>query len=220
MSKKIISFSLWGKNPKYTIGAIKNSQLSKTIYPDWKCRFYCANDVPEKILQSLSQDSEVIKTGKSGNWKFTTERLLAIDDAEIVIFRDTDSRLNLREKAAVDAWLQGNKTIHVMRDHPYHGGFPILAGMWGLKKKGFKMSMASLLSLYSNSEQYHYDQIFLRDYIWRFFSEDVCCHDEIFIKNDFPTVRNGLEFVGEVFDEQDNNVTEHTLALKNYLEKQ
>ena len=121
MSKKIISFSLWGKNPKYTIGAIKNSQLSKTIYPDWKCRFYCANDVPEKILQSLSQDSEVIKTGKSGNWKFTTERLLAIDDAEIVIFRDTDSRLNLREKAAVDAWLQGNKTIHVMRDHPYHG---------------------------------------------------------------------------------------------------
>ena len=82
------------------------------------------------------------------------------------------------------------------------------------------MSMASLLSLYSNSEQYHYDQIFLRDYIWKFFSEDVCCHDAIFIKNSFPTDRNGLQFVGEVFDEQDNNVTEHTLALKNYLEKQ
>lgn len=219
MSKKIISFSLWGKNPKYTIGAIKNSQLSKTIYPDWNCRFYCANDVPENILQSLSQDSEVIKTGKNGNWKFTTERLLAIDDAEVVIFRDTDSRLNLREKAAVDAWLCGDKTIHVMRDHPYHGGFPILAGMWGIKKKNFNMSMASLLSLYSNSEQYHYDQIFLRDYIWRFFEKDCLIHDEFFVKNNFPTVRDGLQFVGEVFDEQDNNVAEHTLVLKQHLEK-
>ena len=28
MSKKIISFSLWGANKKYTIGAIKNVELA------------------------------------------------------------------------------------------------------------------------------------------------------------------------------------------------
>jgi len=33
--KKIISFSLWGDNPVYTQGAIRNAELAKEIYPDW-----------------------------------------------------------------------------------------------------------------------------------------------------------------------------------------
>ena len=37
--KKIIAFSLWGDQPKYTVGAIKNADLAKEIYPDWTCRF-------------------------------------------------------------------------------------------------------------------------------------------------------------------------------------
>ena len=49
--KKIISFSLWGDNPKYTIGAINNAKLSQSIYPDWICRFYCGKSVPEEILK-------------------------------------------------------------------------------------------------------------------------------------------------------------------------
>ena len=38
--KKIISFCLWGNDPKYTVGALRNAELAKTIYPDWKTRFY------------------------------------------------------------------------------------------------------------------------------------------------------------------------------------
>ena len=33
--KKVISFSLWGKNPTYTIGAIKNAELASQFYPDF-----------------------------------------------------------------------------------------------------------------------------------------------------------------------------------------
>jgi len=216
--KKIISFSLWGDKPKYTIGAIKNAKLSKTIYPDWTCRFYCANDVPRKILKELDKISEVILCKKPGNWKFTTERFLAIEDnVESVIFRDTDSRLNFREKKAVEEWLISDKTIHIMKDHPYHGGFPILAGMWGIKKSSFNMSMSKLLKLYSNDEQYHYDQIFLRDYIWRFFDKDCLIHDEFFKKNAFPTAREKYEFVGQVFDEYDNTVESHLKALREVI---
>jgi len=36
--KKIISFSLWGDNPIYTQGAIRNAELAKEVYPDWVCR--------------------------------------------------------------------------------------------------------------------------------------------------------------------------------------
>ncbi len=35
--KRVISYSLWGDNPKYTIGAIKNAELALTYYPDFEC---------------------------------------------------------------------------------------------------------------------------------------------------------------------------------------
>ena len=38
---KVISFSLWGDNPKYTIGAMRKAELAATWYKGWKCRFYC-----------------------------------------------------------------------------------------------------------------------------------------------------------------------------------
>ncbi len=216
---KIISFCLWGNNPKYTIGAIKNAQLAKQIYPEWTCRFYITPDVDNKIVEKLQENSQVIIVSQQGNWKFTTERFKAIDDnnCEAVIFRDCDSRLGIREASAVDEWIKSNKTLHIMKDHPYHGGFPILAGMWGLKKDNFSFNMNSLLKLYINNEQYHYDQIFLNNYIWKYFSDDCLIHDEFFVKNNFPTKRNNLEFVGEVFDENDNSTKEHSDILNNYL---
>ncbi len=53
MNKKLISFCLWGDNPKYTIGAVRNAILAKTIYPDWICRYYIGKSVPENIVTEL-----------------------------------------------------------------------------------------------------------------------------------------------------------------------
>lgn len=205
---KIIAFSLWGNNPKYTVGAIKNAKLAKEIYPGWICRFYCANDVPNPIIFQLEDmdNVEVVQTDKSGSWKFTTERFLAFDSENLdaVIFRDADSRLNAREREAVAAWLQSNRSLHIMKDHPYHGGFPILAGMWGLKPNGTKGCMESLLKKYNNAEQYHYDQIFLRNFIWPLYVEDFIAHDEFFLKQPFPSKREGLNYVGKPFNADDS----------------
>jgi len=38
--KKVISFSLWGDNPTYNIGAIKNAKLALDYYPDFECWFW------------------------------------------------------------------------------------------------------------------------------------------------------------------------------------
>ena len=46
--KKIISFSLWGDNPKYTIGAIRNAELTPM---GWISRFYCGLSVPTEIVE-------------------------------------------------------------------------------------------------------------------------------------------------------------------------
>ena len=50
----------------------------------------------------------------------------------ILIVRDTDSRLNMKEKIAIDNWLNSDKDFHILRDHPWHVT-RILAGLWGVK---------------------------------------------------------------------------------------
>ena len=66
---KVISFCLWGNNPKYTVGAIRNAELAMAIYPGWTCRFYVANDVPNTILFNLEifDNVEIVKMNRPGD---------------------------------------------------------------------------------------------------------------------------------------------------------
>lgn len=219
---KIISYCLWGENPKYTIGAIRNAQLAQKYFPDWKCWFYCADCVPKNITKQLSSmDNVLLKpVEESGGWKFTINRFLPFsENVERVISRDTDSRFSEREVSAINEWIKSDKDAHIMRDHPYHGGFPMLAGMIGIKG-GVIKNMKALLSLYKNKEQYHYDQIFLANFIYPLVEDSVLIHDEFFEKNPFPLKRDGLNFVGQVFDENDQPITEHQLILEKAIKNE
>jgi hypothetical protein len=60
-------------------------------------------------------------TGSSINSKMSWRFLVAADtDVERYVVRDIDSRLSLREQAAVDEWIESQKKSHVMRDHSSH----------------------------------------------------------------------------------------------------
>lgn len=218
--KKLISFSLWGNNLKYCIGAIRNAELASIIYPDWTCRFYCHKDVPQEIIHSLinKSNTEVFILKKEADWKFAAVRFLAISDFsyDYIIFRDTDSRLNLREKYAVDEWINSGKTLHIMKDHVAHAIFPIFAGMFGMKGKVVS-NIDEALNSFNEREHYNYDQRFLQNCVFPFFANDYCLHDEIFNNNPFPTPRIDYEFVGEVFDENDIRNEEHRASLISYL---
>ena len=219
--RKLIAFSLWGDNPKYCIGAIKNSQLRSEYYQDWICKFYIHENVPINYINQLREidNVEIVICSSHPDWKFTTERFNAIDEGDVshVIFRDTDSRLNQREADAVNQWIKEDKAIHIMKDHPYHGSFPILAGMWGINKNKFPYNMRDSLKSYESRKietQYHYDQIFLASYIWPNFYNDSTIHDEFFLKKLFPSKRIENQFIGQSFDEYDNTSIEHIKALK------
>ena len=131
---------MWGNNPKYTIGAIKNAQLLNTIYPGWIAWFYCGNSVPEEIVEYLnsSENCEVFRMNEPGNWMGTFWRFYpaSIEEVDVMLSRDCDSRLNKREKLAVDEWLKSDKNFHIMRDHPWHNT-EILAGLWGGGKRQY-----------------------------------------------------------------------------------
>lgn len=208
--KKLITFSLWGDNPKYTIGAIRNAELAEKIYPGWICRFYIGKSVPKEIVDSLQSkvNVEIIHMNEFGNWSGMFWRFYPAGESEVevMVSRDTDSRLNEREKVAVDEWLNSDKGFHIMRDHPGHGT-EILGGMWGVKG-GVLPNIKEQIENYTKGEFWQVDQNFLREVIYPIIKGNSIVHDEFHNFNDgkkpFPTTRKNKEFVGDVFDKNDN----------------
>ena len=201
---KYLSFSLWGDQPIYNVGAIKNAELWKEIYSDWQMIVYYDNSVPTETIDKLkSMDVKLVNMSNKNIygmfWRFFANDL---PNSEYAIFRDCDSRLSLREKLAVDEWIASKKTLHVMRDHPYHripcGNFELglLGGMWGIKGKKIKINQ--LVSIYPNKSlmKYGEDQTFLR-VIYNLYKNDKFTHDEFFEKKPFPIHRENQRFIGE-----------------------
>jgi hypothetical protein len=203
--KKIISFSLWGTNPIYNIGAIRNAELAKDIYPEWICRYYVGKSVPSEIIEKLNSfdNTEIIFMDTDGDWTGMFWRFYPAseDDVDVVIVRDCDSRINPREKEAVDEWLQSDKGFHIMRDHPWHNT-SILGGMWG-SKKGTIPDMKIKIDEYVKGNFWQVDQNFLRDIIYPLIVNNNISHDELFGGKPFPTIREHKQFVGQAFDEND-----------------
>jgi hypothetical protein len=56
--KKVISFSLWGDNPKYCVGAVRNAEIAPVHYPDWVCRFHVGKSVPTQYVEALAEDGK------------------------------------------------------------------------------------------------------------------------------------------------------------------
>lgn len=214
--KKIISYSLWGNNPIYTHGALKNLEMAKEIYPEWTCRFYLDKNVPEDIITKLKEGgAEVYKYMKDGDWYAMFWRFLPASDpkVDVMISRDCDSRLTVREKEAVEEWLKSDKLFHIMRDHPYHKT-EILGGMWGVKKPLLN-NMKNLMGSYKMGNFWQTDQNFLREKVYPIVKDQSMVHDEYFDKTGFPSPRVDGEFVGEAFNENDELLhPEHREMLK------
>lgn len=122
--KRVISFGLYGNNPKYIVGAKKNSVLAKTYFPGWICRYYVTSDVSPAVIDYLKLQGAEISDIPSGMgyaagmfWRFT----VAVDNTvDRYIVRDVDSRLNARDRLAVEEWIHSKYPIHIIRDHVNH----------------------------------------------------------------------------------------------------
>lgn len=202
---KYLSFSLWGDNPLYNIGAIRNAELWKTIYPEWDMVVYYDNSVPKETIDSLtSLNVTTIDMTNSGTygmfWRFFA---VSLPNCELAIFRDTDSRISIREKISVDEWIESKKSLHVMRDHPAHGipygnnSLGILGGMWGLKNNVIPL-MDMMKNFFSSGKvmEYGSDQRFLKS-VYSILENDRCTHDDFFEKKPFPIKRENGRFIGE-----------------------
>ena len=228
--KKILSFCLWGNNPTYNIGAIKNAELAKIYYPDFECWFYIHSDsVPQTTIESLKQLDNtkiILKSGDINLCKPMCWRFEAIDDPEVEVMmsRDTDTRILMREKLAVDEWLNSGKLFHIMRDHPHHYNklFPINAGMFGTKKIPNIFSWTDILKKINNTGRYT-DQDFLREYIYPYINNNCLVHTSFQIypnenSKKFPIpYDNTYKFVGEYVYADESRSLYHIEELKKQL---
>lgn len=211
--KRVVSYGLYGRNPKYTTGAIRNSELVHSVFPGWTTRFYVRDDVPRPVLDQLrSNGAEVVEMGKdaaAGNIAGMFWRFLVADDPAVdrFIVRDSDSRLNPREAAAVEEWIASGSKVHSIRDHPNHDR-PLNGGLWGGVKHSVP-GIAGKIARFTNRASYGGDLQFLNSVVWPLVRDDQLAHDAYTCHKypntrPFPTKRPAnYQHVGQVFDAND-----------------
>lgn len=183
-NRHVISYSLWGSNPRYLQGALRNVVAAMDVYPDWICRFYCDDSVPAAILNQLRDNGAevVMRPRPSVFYEGLLWRFEVVDDPTISHFlvRDCDSVVNVKERVAVDEWLQSGKWFHAMRDFASHTEV-ILAGMWG-GVAGVLPAVEELRREFKplTAPTRTYDQHLLRDCVWPIVRQSVLIHDSIY----------------------------------------
>ena len=64
--KQVISYSLYGTNPRYTIGAIKNAVLALEFFSGFFVRYYVSPTVPVWVMQTLMLfENTEVKIGRA-----------------------------------------------------------------------------------------------------------------------------------------------------------
>jgi hypothetical protein len=201
----IVSFSIFGSNPRYTVGAIRQLRLYNS-YSDvgpvrWDCRFYVGKSTPRWDVDALVSEGGLVtrmddypEDQTSTFWRFNV--FSTYPDYAYYLIRDTDSRLCPREIAATNQWIESGKDFHLMRDHPYHN-VPVLAGLWGATGNAADLCSQVLPAVphedfylevnryvnhaaYQSNDFYQVDQWWLRTRLHRRMRPSVWVHDSMF----------------------------------------
>jgi hypothetical protein len=165
--KNAISFSLFGQKRRYTDGAVENVNLAPLIYPGWSVVVHAEKGhrlVPFLRDSGVEVVEHLPEAGRAGAfWRFQT--LCWRNRFERVVCRDIDSRLNPRERAAVDDWIARGTDLHTMGEHPSREWRKISAGMFGVRTAAIP-HFARALRSWSNRARYRSDENFLDAKLW------------------------------------------------------
>jgi len=202
--RKVISMSLYGINPRYIWGVIRNAQLVPVYLPDWTLRVYVAGDpaqtelsVPLRIINKLKLlGAEVIKVLTENTMTPRNWRLLVANDHQIDYFliRDADTRLSEREAVVVKDWLSAaeengplSAVIHCIRDHPRHADQAVVDGLWGgrpgalhqLLRQNIAEMIGGAASNMSSVAKSKTTMTLMNQFLWPAVSNFSYCHDSV-----------------------------------------
>lgn len=184
--QNVISYTLWGDQPRYLVPLLENARIKPHLFPEWSIRVHHDVLVDASYLDQLAvagvqlcpmELPPGVPAHRQLLWRFE-----AIADPSVARFliRDADALLTVKERVAVDAWLASDFHFHAMRDWFSHTDL-LMAGMWG-GVGGILPSPATLLRAYTHwrMEHRHIDQDLLSETVWPAIRHDVLVHDSVF----------------------------------------
>jgi len=183
----LISFSLYGRKPKYCETAVLNCSAAKAYLPNFTCRFYVDETVPVDVLRRLKELSAeiVFVGGRAASFPGTFWRFLALDDegANFVLVRDADSIIEAREVHCVNEWIASQKPFHIIRDDCCHTEL-IQAGLFAAKSgilNKIEERIANFVASDTNLPIGRFsDQVFLRKCVWPVVRDHALTHDSVY----------------------------------------
>lgn len=183
----VISYSLYGNQPRYCEMAVLNVMAAQQHLPDFVCRFYVDATVPAALLHRLQAlGAQCIHIDdKTKRMPATFWRFLAMDDAQAdcVLVRDVDSLIDAKDAWCVQDWRQSGYDFHVIRDDCCHTEL-ILAGLFGVRSGvvgNINTHMDHFLQQSGTAAWDRYaDQLFLRNLIWPLVRQHTLTHDQIY----------------------------------------
>lgn len=218
----LVSMSLYGSKAMYHKGAVANARLMSKIYPGWRLRVYAEQG--HNYTELREAGAEVVLMPISCDQSGMFWRFLAAWDANVdyVIFRDSDSRINVREAAAVREWGQSGLLAHCMHDHPHHCCLPLSGGMWGIQSGVLPYSLHQEVIKRGGCRQPRIEDMnFLARRVYPLICSSTMRHTSVRGNATwwegslpFPSHPPYEGFVGEQFDENDNPIGAYKLGRR------
>ena len=185
-AENIIAYCLWGDDPRYRVPLAENARIRPHLFPCWTMRVYHDPAVDPGFLEELAAlGAELRPMQLPAGWPAHRRLLWRFDVAadpfaKRFLCRDADSLLSVKERVAVDAWLQSDRWFHAMRDWYTHTDL-LLAGMWG-GVANVLPDVMTLLNHYQGwrMENDHIDQDLLAETVWPSIRHNILIHDSVY----------------------------------------
>ena len=185
-AENVIAYCLWGNEPRYRVPMLENARILPHLFPGWTIRLYHDASVDAAYLDTLRPYGTdlrpmalppAVPPHRRLLWRFG---VFADPTVRRFLIRDADSLLSVKERVAVDGWLQSGYHFHAMRDWYTHTDL-LLAGLWG-GVGGILPNVETLLTHYTawRVENDHVDQDLLAETVWPAIRRDVLIHDSVF----------------------------------------
>jgi hypothetical protein len=185
-AENIIAYCLWGSDHRYLVPLLENARIQPHLFPGWTMRLYHDATVPRDYLPQLATYGvQFVSMTLPPNlpehrkllWRF---EVIADPAVRRFLIRDADSLLTVKERVAVDAWLQSRYYFHAMRDWYSHTDL-LLAGMWGGVGNVLPPT-ERLMQAYTawRVENNHVDQDVLSETVWPTIRHSCLIHDSVF----------------------------------------
>lgn len=218
---KAISYCLYGTELKYYIGAERNVTINKQLLPDWSSVIYynsfqILDGWYERLVDSGANMVDVngISLTSSITYPMFWRYLAFLENYQALLIRDLDSRVSLREVEYIQRWLESDRNIFIIRDHPWHAPTP--GGLFGVRDSSVNLREYFTNFVQSRPHGWGTDQEMLTEYVQAGNTESVfyCGFD----RADTYIPRDNLDFfIGMQIDENEQPAGSNALLSLQYL---